>query len=396
MLCYHGTMSLHLRISLKNLRHNFLAVQQCARSAAICASVKSNAYGHGLVPCARVLADCGAAYLGIASVQEALALRRAGISTPLLLYGMAEKNDLRLAFEHPLLVKKTTSRIEFFAGDALYLAEISRAAKKRGMRAAVHAKCDTGMGRLGSLPADFADLLARALSDKNIILRGICSHLSDSANDEAVRRQLDVFSGALKRGGALPRTDGTKTKILAHIANSGAVFWQPAARFDMVRPGIALYGASPDPGRQLPPNITLRPVMRCAARVAAVRFVPKGRGISYLSEYKTTADTHIAVIGAGYGDGIPLALSGRGGVWIRGARYPIAGRVCMDMLMVDLGLGLGASGTRSTPVRRGDEAVLWGEGDATAEEQARSAHSISYELLCNAGNAPRTTIEYIS
>lgn len=340
------------------------------------AVVKADAYGHGLVPAARAARAGGAAWLGVAFLDEALRLRAAGDTGPILswLAVPGERYDAALAAE-----------VEVSAYSVAQLEEICAAARAAGTTARVQLKLDSGLGRGGAGPSEWPALVAaarRARDARQVDVTGIWSHLacSDEPDHPSVKHQIVAFEEGVEQAinaGLEPRH--------VHLANSGAVLATPEAWFTMVRPGIALYGISPFADGASP--VPLRPAMRLAARVAMRKRVPAGSGVSYGHTYVTERETNLVLVPLGYGDGIPRAASSRGPVQIRGRRFTVSGRVCMDQLVVDVG--------DETP-NAGDEVVLFGRADAgepTAHEWAVASDTIAYEIVTRIG--PRVARRYI-
>ncbi len=331
----------------------------------VLASLKADAYGHGALKVARTVLHNGASMLGVAAVSEATPLRDAGISAPILVFGYVPLWQMREAVRLNLTI--TLYSLE--AAQAL-----SRAAQALERTVSVHVKVDTGMGRLGVRAEDVKGVIAlveaiHALP--GLALEGIFTHfaMADSTNQEHARLQLARFStilAALDEHGLRPQ--------LVHAANSAATLSLPEAHFDMVRPGIALYGLDPSPDVRLPEGF--RPALSFKTQVAQVKVVPEGECISYGCTYTTERPTLIATLPVGYADGFRRAPSTWGSVLIHGQEAPIIGRVCMDQCMVDV--------SHIPQTRVGDEVVLIGrQGDATltAEEVARRLGTINYEVV---------------
>jgi alanine racemase len=341
------------RIDTDALRHNLRTVRARAGRARVLAVVKANAYGHGLVPTALALAEADA--FAVARLEEGLALRAAGIRAPVvLLEGVFDAEQLAAAAQHGLdLVVHDALQIE--------LLEARRAAD----RFVLWLKIDTGMNRLGFSVAQFPAALerVRALAPAARELR-LLTHLAcaNERDDAMTRAQVERFRQV--------------TRALAYpvsIANSAGIFGAVPLRCDWVRPGLALYGASPF-GDCTAAELGLRPVMRLETSVIAVRRVALGESVGYGAAWVAARDSMLAIIGAGYGDGLHRSLASGAPVLIGGERAPLAGRVSMDMMAVDV-TGLPA-------VRIGTPVVLWGEGLAV-DEVARHAGTIPYELLCS-------------
>ncbi len=364
-------------ISLGNLEHNYRALRACAPVSKFLATVKANAYGHGAIPVARRLVELGADYLAVACLDEAAALRAAGITAPVLVLG---DTPPQLAEEAVALgVTQTVFTPELAQA-------LSAAAGAAGTRAKIHLKADTGMSRLGVLdhdPQRAAAEIAALCAPPHLEPEGIFTHFADADGDEAYTmlqftRFLDVLDELREKYG--------RTFAIRHCAASAAVLNYPCTHMDMVRPGIALYGHYPAPSCQGLDGPGLRPVMALYSRVAAVRDLPGGTPVSYGRTACLGGDGgRLAVLPIGYADGFHRALSNESGVWLDGECRPIIGRVCMDMCMVGL--------SPSAQVRPGDVAEVFG-GHLPIERHAQAAGTISYELLCAvAPRVPRVYLE---
>ena len=364
-------------ISLGNLEHNYRALRACAPVSKFLATVKANAYGHGAIPVARRLVELGADYLAVACLDEAAALRAAGITAPVLVLG---DTPPQLAEEAVALgVTQTVFTPELAQA-------LSAAAGAAGTRAKIHLKADTGMSRLGVLdhdPRRAAAEIAALCAPPHLEPEGIFTHFADADGDEAYTmlqftRFLDVLDELREKYG--------RTFAIRHCAASAAVLNYPCTHMDMVRPGIALYGHYPAPSCEGLDGPGLRPVMSLYSRVAAVRDLPGGTPVSYGRTACLGADGgRLAVLPIGYADGFHRALSNESGVWLDGECRPIIGRVCMDMCMVGL--------SPSAQVRPGDVAEVFG-GHLPIERHAQAAGTISYELLCAvAPRVPRVYLE---
>lgn len=380
-------MSLKVSIFLEKLQHNFLQLHSlCTPHVKICPSLKANAYGHGLVECAKALLQLcensikvkNSFYgIGLSRVGEIFSLRNAGISTRVVLYSHLSYDKLVELFSSKSSnFSSFYKNVDFFVDSISYLQDICALADKYGENAPIriHLKCDTGMGRLGAMPDDFVNLYHYAKTLKNIDVVGICTHFSDSLDHATVEAQKRCFQEVLLH---VPKN--IRNTLMVHCANSGAILWNASTHYNMSRPGIALYGVSPNSNGELPMSISLQPTMTVHAPIACVKKIPKNHGISYLSTYRPTTDTHIAIINAGYGDGLPIALSNCGQVSIRGKLYPIVGRICMDMCMVDIGSNIHG-------ISEKDNALFWGDTTLSVNKQAEKAGLIAYELLCFIGN----------
>ena len=355
------------RTLLGNLEHNLRGIRARVGDRLVLAAVKANAYGHGAAAVSQMIERTGAAdWLGVATVEEGLQLRDAGVSLPILKFSPTRDVD---DVTRALLAGITLSVV-----DEASIAQVAAAADALDLsEVAVHLKVDTGMRRVGAEPADAPALAASIAGHPRLRLQGVFSHLpiSDSpAGDDFTRHQTRLFADTMT---AIEAVAGPVE--LKHLANSGGVLGHPETWFDMVRPGIMIYGSLPDPLAQR--TVDLRPALEFTTRVSFVKPVAAGETIGYGRTFAAPADTWIATIPAGYGDGYSRLLSNRGRVLIGGVAYPIAGRVCMDQTMIDLG---------PEPVAAvGDEAVLIGRrGDAeiTAENVAELMGTIPYEVTC--------------
>jgi alanine racemase len=333
------------------------------------AVVKADGYGHGLVPAARAVLAGGADALGVAVLEEALALRAAGITAPLLAWLHVPGTDYAAAL---------TADVEVSVSAEWGLDEVVAAARATGLTARVHLAIDTGLSREGATPAEWPGLVAaaaRAQADGEILVTGLWSHMAyaDAPTHPTIGAQVRVFDGAV----AIARQAGL-TEARRHLANSAATIALPDTWYDLVRPGIALYGLDPLGGD--PAAYGLRPAMTVRAALAATRRVPAGVGVSYGHTYSTRTETTLALVPVGYADGVPRAAGNRAPVLAGGAQRTIAGRVCMDQFVLDVG---------DSPVAPGDEVVLWGPGDRgepTAQQWADSVDTIHYELVTRLGD----------
>lgn len=358
-------------IDLGAVRDNVATLAAMAGSAQTMAVVKADAYGHGLVPVARAAVAGGATWLGTAVVAEALALRRAGLDGRILAWLAAPGEDFDAAL---------SADIDVAAYATWQMDEIAAAARRTSRTARVHIKADTGLSRGGVMPVDWQDAVehARALEAEGVLrVVGLWTHLAyaDEPGHPTIASQLDVFGEALARADKA----GLDPEV-RHVANSAATLTLPEAHFDLVRPGLAVYGLSPVPEVATSDRLGLRPAMRLSATVALVKAVPANQGVSYGHTYTTQRDTRVALVPLGYADGVPRHASNAGPVRVGGQTFTIAGRVCMDQVVLDIG---------DTPVAPGDEAVLFADGtdDApTAQDWADAAGTISYEIVTRVSN----------
>ena len=374
---------LEARIDLDALRANVRRLREIAAPAQVMAVVKANAYGHGAIPCARAALEAGASWIGTAVPEEALALRAAGIEAPILTWLHAPGDDFEALVD---------AGIDVSISGQWALHAILEAVERTGRPARVQLKADTGLGRNGVQPRDWplvVDEAVKAERDGLLRITGLWSHFAcaDEPGHPSIPRQLAAFHEALEYAEAA----GVRPEV-RHMANSPATLSIPESRFDLVRCGVAMYGLSPAPELGVPADHGLRPVMSLVARLASVKRAPAGHGVSYGHTYHTGEETRLALIPAGYADGIPRAASGVGPVWIGGRRHTIAGRVAMDQFVVDLGPGAESPSSCAHPVqpepRVGDEAVLFGPGDdgaPTAQDWAEAVDTIGYEIVTRIG-----------
>ena len=334
----------------------------------ILAVVKAEAYGHGLERTARVLAGCGVTAFGVAEVDEGVRLRKAGIDGEIVVMVGVFPDSFA-----DVVAYRLTPVI--YSGEGLRA--LSEMAVAAGQQVSIHLKVDTGMGRFGLMPDQVAGFVESLTAFPGITLAGILSHLpkADASGPETDQQGLFFSSLLADLGKKSP------SGSIRHIANSAALFRHSAAHFDMVRPGLSLYGCSPFADEALP---ELQPVMRFVSRVAQVKDVPAGYGISYGHTYVTERQSRLAILPVGYANGYLRKLSNRGEVLIRGRRVPLRGNVCMSACVVDI--------TDCPDVSVGDEVVLLGrQGDEviTAEQVAGWLDTINYEVLCLFGNLNR-------
>lgn len=358
------------RIDLSAVRENVHLLREWTAPALTMAVVKANAYGHGALGVAQAVVDAGADWLGVADLDEALALRSAGVDAPMLAWLHGAETDFTPAIE---------ARIDLGISS---LAQLERAAAS-GDGAVVQLKVNTGLSRNGFEGGDAPAAFVRAAeleSEGRLRVRGIFSHLSNTsrADDDA---QLAEFTSLL--AGA---EDAGLTPDLRHLAATEAAITRPDLRFDLVRVGIGLYGLPASDGIGVA-SLGLRPVMELAGSVAAVRRVPVGSGVSYGFTHRTERETTLALVPLGYADGVPRAASNRAHVSIGGTRYPVVGRIAMDQFLVDVG---------DDQVAVGDRVVLWGDGASgvpSAEEWASWADTINYEIVTRVGpRVPRVFV----
>lgn len=364
-------------VDLDAVRHNVGVLCRRAAPAAVMAVVKADGYGHGMVPVARAALDAGASWLGVAFLDEACALRAAGIRAPVLAWLLAPGEAVRAAID---------AEIDLGVYAETGLAEVAAAARAAGRPARIHLKIDTGLGRGGATVDDWPGLVGAAAREQaagRVRVVGIWSHLAhaDAPDHPTITRQVAAFEAAVEQAGRV----GIHPE-LRHLANSAATLRRTDAHFDLVRPGVAVYGLSPGPAVGTPAELGLRPAMTLRATVAVTKRVPAGTGVAYGHRYVTDRETTLAIAPLGYADGVPRQASNIGELLVGGRRRRIAGTVSMDQIVVDVG---------DDPVRPGDEAVLFGPGGAgepTADEWAAAVGTINYEIVTRIG--PRVPRRY--
>jgi len=358
------------RIDLGNVSHNIREIKKLTGAGVkFMAVVKADAYGHGAVDLSRAI-EGEVDYLSVSSVHEAVELRRAGIKKPLLILSETSPANSKHVVEHDLIQTVYTTKL----ADA-----ISREAYKANKAVRVHFKVDTGMGRVGVQLSEAAEVFSSIASLQNIKIEGIFTHLAKAEEKNGFTvEQLRRFKEVTLMLG--------RKNIILHAANSAAAIYHRESHLDMVRIGLAMYGLYPPGG--LKDGISLKPALEFKTRVVYLKRVPAGTTLSYGSTYVTGRPTTIATIPAGYADGLPRLLSGRGQVLIKGRRYPIVGRICMDMTLVDV---------QDSKIDIGDEAVMIGRSgseELSADDMASLAGTISYEIICGIGKrVPRIYVK---
>ncbi|HEV7742078.1 MAG TPA: alanine racemase [Pseudolysinimonas sp.] len=344
------------RIDLGAVRSNIETLRALVAPALTMAVVKADAYGHGALGVARAAVEAGADWLGVADLEEALALRAAGIDAPMLAWLHAASTDFVPAVD---------------AGVDLGISTLDQLDRAAAAGATVQLKLNTGLSRNGFEPEEAPAAFARAV-ELGVRVRGIFSHLSNTsrADDDA---QLALFEALLSQA-----ADAGLAPELRHLAATEAAITRPELRFDLVRTGIGMYGLPAADGVDAA-ALGLRPVMTLAGTVANVRRVEAGAGVSYGFTHRTQRPTTLALVPLGYADGVPRAASNRAEVLIGGTRHPVVGRIAMDQFVVDVG---------DSPVRVGDQVVLWGDsatGAPSVEEWAAWAGTINYEIVTRVG-----------
>jgi len=356
----------NVEVDLDRLTENYKAIAGHVSGARIMAILKANAYGHGMVPVAHHLVSIGVDYLAVAVLEEGILLRGSGITAPILVLGGIIGNQVPRFLDNDLTL--TASSVE-------KLAQIDEAARARGVKARVHLKIDTGMERIGVHYYSADALLEASLTCSNVEAEGIYSHFAnaDALDLDSAREQLRRFQQVLSfyEERDLPRPP------LRHMANSGAILQLPESHMDMVRPGILLYGVYPSDEAQR--TVSVYPALSWKSRVVYFKVVQPDHPVSYGSTWQSDRLTRIVTVPVGYGDGYFRAMSGQAEVIIRGKRYPVVGRICMDQLMVNIGW---------ESAYNNDEVVLLGEDESTGakiscEDLAQWAGTIPYEILTN-------------
>ena len=358
-------------VDLRAIRDNVVDLRQRAGQAAVMAVVKADAYGHGLVPAARAAVAGGASWLGVAFLEEALALRAAGLQERLLAWLYTPSEDL---------VAPVAAGVDLGVYSPAELARVQAAAEQSGTTARVHLKVDTGLSRGGCTAEDWPDLVeaaAKAQATGALDVVGIWSHLASSEQGprhSVNTQQKEAFAEALEVARELQPE-------VRHLANSAALLTDPDTHYDLVRAGAAIYGLAPAPAFG---DFGLRPAMTLKAEVALTKRVPAGAGVSYQHRYTTAAETTLALIPLGYGDGVPRNATNAVPLAIKGKRYTVAGTVAMDQLVLDVD---------DEDVRPGDEVVLFGDGGPSAMEWAEATGTIDYEIVTRiGGRVPRSYV----
>jgi alanine racemase len=351
-------------ISHKNLLYNIDLIRRAIGSRKIMAVVKAFAYGHGDIEVAKTALKAGCEYLGVAFVEEGIRLRKAGITAPVLVFGAQLPDYLQSAIEYNLDLT-ITSRNQL-----LFLETVT---KEKSLNVPIHLKFDTGMNRVGFPINELEDVIKNVKNNKRLDIKGIYSHLSTSdENDKSYTNlQIQRFDEIQKYVNNVMPED-----IIFHLANSAAIMRFSDSYFDLVRPGIMLYGQSPSPDFTL--NWDLKEVLSLRSRIGLIKRIKKNEPVSYGRRFYTKETTHIGVIPAGYADGINRGLTNNARVIIRDIIYPIIGTVCMDMVMVDLGADLKCN--------TGDEVIFYGQANSKSisiNEIAKNLKTIAYEVTCN-------------
>ena len=351
-------------VNLQALRHNYREIKkQLAPGVKLCAVVKANAYGHGALAVARAAVEEGADYLAVAALSEGLELRQAGFQTPILVLGLVMPEDAKEVVEYGL----TQVVCELSLAKAL-----SQEAVRQGKEVRVHLKVDTGMGRIGVRPEEAGTLAAAIAKLPGVQVEGMFSHFAaaDAKDKSYTQTQLAAFKEAV----AAVEKNGVQLSV-KHIAESAAILEIPEAHFDMVRAGIIQYGLWPS--EEVTHPLDLQPVMSLKARVTWVKALHPGESVGYGRTFIADKECRIATLPLGYADGYIRAYGKEGFVEIHGKKAPVAGRVCMDQVMVDV--------TDIPDVQIGDEVTLFGSETLTIDDVARWGNTINYEVPCLLG-----------
>lgn len=354
-----------VEVDLDALRDNVAALKAHAVAPRLMAVVKADGYGHGLVPSARAALAGGADWLAVALAEEGVALREAGIDAPVLVMAEPPVPSAHALLDHGLTPAAYTPR---------FVATLDRLGRERGRPVAVHLKLDTGMRRLGVPPADWEDACRVLRSSSGVRVEAVWSHLAvaDEPDHPFTTEQGEVFA----RGLELLRAQGLAPDLV-HLCNSAGTLIRPDLHYDMVRPGISVYGLEPASG--VTGGVTLRPALAWYARLSLVKRLAEGEAVSYGLRWSASEPVTVGTVPAGYADGVRRALSNQGTVLVGGLRIPVVGTVCMDQFMVLL---------RDLPAVAGDEVCLIGEQDGvrvTADDWAAWLGTINYEVVCGIG-----------
>ena len=359
-------------VNLKAIENNFNELaKKVQNNAKICAIVKANAYGHGVIEVVETVLKAGADYLAVARIEEALEIRKAGFKTPILILGYTPMDSINDLIDND--IEQTAYCLD-------YIKEINKLAVNKGKKAKIHIKIDTGMGRLGILPEVAGAFATKVLEYNNIDIVGVFSHFAkaDAFDKSYAKKQLTSFQLALDN----ISNAGIEIPI-KHIANSAAVLDFPESHFDMVRFGVALYGLWPSD--EVQKDVNLQPSMKLKAKITHVKEMPPHKYISYGCTFETKRKSLIATLPIGYADGWTRMLSGKVKVLINNIKVPVVGRICMDQCMIDV--------TDVTDVNVGDEVILFGTKEQSADEIADILGTINYEIVCMISRrVPRTYI----
>jgi alanine racemase len=353
-----------VEVDLERLTENFIAIREKVAPAKVMPVLKANAYGHGLVEVAQHMENLGADYLGVAVLEEGILLREMGVSMPILVLGGILGNQVPHFLTHDLTI--TASSVE-------KICQVEEIAAQMGVRAKVHLAIDTGMERIGVHYYSAEEFLETALRCKNVHLEGIFSHFANVDTEDLAhaRLQLERFQEVLH----FYETRGAPAPPLKHISNSGSILQLPEANFDLVRPGLLLFGVYPSSG--VARTVEVRPALSWKSRVVYFKVIKPGHPVGYGSTWQTDHMVRAVTVPVGYGDGYFRSMSGKAQVLLRGKKYPVVGLISMDQIVVNI---------EWDSAYNDDEVVLIGEMEGesiTAEDLAEWAGTIPYEILTN-------------
>jgi alanine racemase len=359
-------------VNLKAISYNIAQIRKkIGERTDLMAVVKADGYGHGAAKVGLTALKSGANCLGVTLPEEGEDLRAAGISASIVVLGLIKPEEAHQTVK--LKLDQTICTVE--VAEAL-----DQLAREASVKVKVHVKVDTGMGRIGVHPDEALGFVRRIRRFKNLNLEGLFSHFAsaDEADKTFPKKQIEIFDGVVREIEA----SGIKIRK-KHMANSAGILDLPESYYDLVRPGIMIYGLYPS--QEVSRSIPLKPAMTLKTQVVFLKLVPPGTPISYGRTFATQRESLVATIPVGYADGYSRLLSGRGRVLIKGHRVPLIGRVCMDMCMIDI--------SQVGNVQQGDEVILFG-GDLPVDEIAGMAGTINYEVICAVGKrVPRIYVE---
>lgn len=359
-------------INLGAIKNNLTKIRRhIQEQSKLCVVVKANAYGHGAVEVSKIAEEIGADFLAVATVEEGLELRRAGFTLPILILGLIPESAIEISVENNLTL--TVCDFDFAK-------KISDVAAEKNILVKVHLKIETGMGRIGIFPEDAVEVAEKISKLPNVELEGVFSHFADadSIDKTFTQKQLEIFKQTCEK----IQARGVEIKI-RHIAESAAILEIPDAHFDMVRSGIITYGLYPSPDVQK--NIALQSAMTLKAKIAYIKKISAGVSIGYGRDFVAKKDSVIATLPLGYADGYLRAYKNFS-VEIHGKLAPIAGRVCMDQVMIDV--------TEISGVKVGDEVILFGGEKISIDDAAKHLQTVNYEVTCLiSGRVPRIFVK---
>lgn len=364
----------YVEVNLTRLTENYQAIKNWVGESQVMPILKANAYGHGIVRVVKHLEDIGVNHMGVAILEEGILLREAGIKAPILVLGGILGSQISFFLENKLTM--TASSVD-------KLNRIDQAASAMGVKAKVHLKIDTGMGRIGVQYYSASTLFEASLQCKHIEIEGVFSHFAnaDAEDLSSAKLQLERFQEAVKF-----YEDKSLPVPMRHMANSGAILQLPESNMDIVRPGILLYGVYPS--GEVKKSVDVRPALSWRSRIVYFKVVKPGHPVSYGSTWESDHEVRVVTVPVGYGDGYMRSMTGKGQVLIKGKRYPVVGRITMDQVMVNIELD---------SAYNGDEVILVGEDGEESigvEDLAEWAGTIPYEILTNINTrVPRVYVE---